>query len=552
MRQVLIVDDDTIVRITLRSLIDWERFGYQVAADAVHGKQALQYLDTCPVDLVITDMKMPVMDGLTLIDAIHKKGLYPQILVLSGYDEFKLVREAFCLGASDYLLKTDLEAQLLEKALERLEEERKRRQDKGPDRGQNGLDKGPDRGQDRGPGSAGQMDKDRTAPRRHGREGMQKADLLTDMAMGRRPLDLSMFNGAYVVVRFEIEDYSRHGARFSYDLEEGLIRPFLSLAYQIPRVAARCVLGCLSPSQYIMLYQVADSRVYQENVCSTCRQLCSVWNNYMNLPVAVGASSLEMDSEAFWERMEEAGRQLKLRYLKGRAKTCVPWDREQVDYDQVMAVGEQYERLLRGLMICDELAVEEEKSRLFTALYAMDLGQAKALCLCLLGSLAWKMEEDHDDIRSLFSEEIDLYKKLERFEEIRGLELWLGNYFRWFFDHQSHKQARSQEDLMIRAKRFILDNFANPELTLGSVAGYVGLNEKYFSTKFTKEEGMTFTNYLTEVRIRKARELMDKTSLKVYEISQSVGYNSVEHFTRVFKRICKVSPGSYRKSGEET
>ena len=57
MRQVLIVDDDTIVRITLRSLIDWERFGYQVAADAVHGKQALQYLDTCPVDLVITDMK---------------------------------------------------------------------------------------------------------------------------------------------------------------------------------------------------------------------------------------------------------------------------------------------------------------------------------------------------------------------------------------------------------------------------------------------------------------------------------------------------------------
>ncbi len=75
----------------------------------------------------------------------------------------------------------------------------------------------------------------------------------------------------------------------------------------------------------------------------------------------------------------------------------------------------------------------------------------------------------------------------------------------------------------------------------------MGLNEKYFSTKFTKEEGMTFTNYLTEVRIRKARELMDKTSLKVYEISQSVGYNSVEHFTRVFKRICKVSPGSYRK-----
>ena len=58
---------------------------------------------------------------------------------------------------------------------------------------------------------------------------------------------------------------------------------------------------------------------------------------------------------------------------------------------------------------------------------------------------------------------------------------------------------------------------------------------------------MTFSNYLTEVRIRKAGELMETTDLKIYEISQSVGYNSVEHFTRVFKKLCGVSPGGYRK-----
>lgn len=515
MRQVLIVDDDTIVRITLRSLIDWESFGYQVKADAVNGKQALQYLDDGPVDLVITDMKMPVMDGLTLIDTIHKKGLFPKILVLSGYDDFKLVREAFCMGASDYLLKADLEPQLLENALERLAKD-------------------------------GEKERTKDEP-----EAARGADILTDMAMGRRPLDESLFGGDYVVARFEIEDYIRHGARFSGDLEEELIRPFLDLARQIPRVAARCLLGSLSPSQYIMLYQVADRRIYQENVLSTCRQLCSVWKNYMNLPVSAGTSQIETDPSAFWDRMEEAGQQLKLRYLKGKGKICVPWEKNAVRYAQVAAVGEEYRRLIHGLCVCDELAVEEEKSRLFAALYQMELKPAEDLCLCLICSLAWELEENNDDIRSFFAEEIDHYAKLERFEEIRTLELWLGNYLRWFFDHQSHKQDRSQEDLMIRAKRFILDNYPNPELTLGSVAGYVGLNEKYFSSKFTKEEGMTFTNYLTEVRIRKARELMDQTSLKIYEISQSVGYNSVEHFTRVFKKLCKVSPGNYRKSGED-
>ena len=114
-------------------------------------------------------------------------------------------------------------------------------------------------------------------------------------------------------------------------------------------------------------------------------------------------------------------------------------------------------------------------------------------------------------------------------------------------DYAQNHQDRRQTDLMIRAKRFIMDNYANPELSLGSVAGYIGLNEKYFSSRFTKEEGTTFSNYLTEVRIRKARELMDKTDLKMYEISQQVGYNNVEHFTRVFKKVCRVSPGSYRK-----
>lgn len=247
------------------------------------------------------------------------------------------------------------------------------------------------------------------------------------------------------------------------------------------------------------------------------------------------------------ERLEEAGSQLRLRYLKGKGCICASWEKDQISFEQVKRTQEKYGKLIQALFVSDELEAEAGKGRLLAALYDMDFKKALKETLCVVCCLAWKMEENHDDIRTMFSDEIDYYKKLERFSEIRELELWLNNYFRWFLDYQKHKQDRSQEDMMVRAKRFILDNYSNPELTLGSVAGYVGLNEKYFSSRFTKEEGMTFTNYLTEVRIRKARELMDQTNLKIYEISQSVGYNSVEHFTRVFKKICKVSPGSYRK-----
>lgn len=181
MKQVLIVDDETIVRITLRTLIDWESFGYQVAADAVHGRQALQYLDSCPVDLVITDMKMPVMDGLSLIDQIHKRGLSPQILVLSGYDDFKLVREAFRMGAQDYLLKADLDAQVLEAALTGLKEKESRKDE-------------PEKLPVNTPESAVKA-KELAKP---ARPDGARPRRLADMAVGKIPLDAELFPRDYV------------------------------------------------------------------------------------------------------------------------------------------------------------------------------------------------------------------------------------------------------------------------------------------------------------------------------------------------------------------
>ncbi len=530
MRRVLIVDDDTIVRITLHSLVDWEGLGYRIVADAIHGEQAVARMKEQPVDLVITDMKMPVMDGIGLLERINRMAesrelpLMPKILVLSGYDDFQLVRESFRLGAEDYLLKADLSGETLSSMLERLTGEWSREESKAVEQ-------------------TGASIREITAPMAE----IPKDQLLVDMAMGKREIRPEFFPGDYVVIQFEIEDFHRHSGRFGGDVEENLVKPMLEFAGQIPRVVSKCVLGSISPSRYVMLYQVGDMRTYQDTVLSTCRQLRSVWSNYMNLPVSCGISSAGHSPEEFGERFEEAGHQLALRCLKGKAQICFPWEPGTVRYEDVEKTGAEYEKLLKGLLVGDELAVEEEKKRLFASCYTAGVETARTWCLHLICHLAWQLQDNHDDISALFADEVDYYTKLGRLDEVRSLELWMNNYFRWVTDYMQNHNDRRQADLVIRAKRFIMDNYANPELTLGSVAGYIGLNEKYFSSRFTKEEGMTFSNYLTEVRIRKAKELMEQTDLKIYEISQSVGYNSVEHFTRVFKKLCHVSPGGYRK-----
>lgn len=511
MKKVLLVDDDTIVRITLRSLIDWGRYGYEIAADASNGEQALRYLTEHPVDLLITDMKMPIMDGLQLLKELNGRNRIPCTVVLSSYDDFKMVREAFRMGACDYLLKSDINEEVLAGLLAKLNRE-----------------------------YLVEETEEKQLPERE--------KVLVDMATGRAALDESFFEGDYYLIQFEIDEFNQHMTRFGSDLAGELSEPFLAFARQIPRVAARCILGSVSPSRYLMLYQVADEAQSRNNVVSTCKQLKNVWNNYMNLPVSAGISNLGHGASGFIDCFEEAGRELELHYLKGQGTVCFPWETGQLSWERVARAKADYEKLMHGLQTTDELAVEEEKQILFERIQTMTLEEGRKECLAVIFLIARALRNIQQNIWMVIQEDVDYYQKLDRLLDTRSLEIWMNNYLRWILDYQSHAFDSRQADMMIRAKRFIMDNYSNPELTLGSVAGYVGLNEKYFSSRFTKETGSTFSNFLTEIRIRKAKELMDKTDLKIYEISQQVGYNNVEHFTRVFKKVCQISPGAYKRS----
>ncbi|MBE5990800.1 MAG: response regulator [Paenibacillaceae bacterium] len=511
MKKVLLVDDDTIVRITLRSLVDWGKYGYEIVADASNGDLALRYLREQYIDLLITDMKMPIMDGLQLLRELKRLDRMPCTVVLSSYDDFKMVRESFCLGACDYLLKSDINEEMLSELLAKLSH--------------NYLAEEPE-------------------------ESLlqEQKTVLTDMAAGRTALKDSFFDMKYYVVHFEIDDFKQHVTRFRSNLTGELIEPFLEFARQIPRVAARCILEGITPSHYLMLYRVSDEQLSQDNAVSTCKQLINIWNNYMNLPVSAGISRLGQTADEFMDRFEEAGQQLELHYLKGRRTICFPWEKGQLTQDWIDSAAMHYEKLMHGIQTNDEIAVEEEKHKLLYRIQTMTLGDGQKECLTVIFLIARALRDVQQNAWDVIQEDVNYYEKLNRLLDSRSLKIWINNYIRWIMDYQSYTFDNSQMSMMIRAKRFIMDNYNNPELTLKSVAGYVDLNEKYFSTRFTKEVGSTFSNYLTEIRICKAKELMDKSDLKMYEISQQVGYNNVEHFTRVFKKVCKISPRSYKKS----
>lgn len=111
--RILLVDDEMIVREGLKSCIDWEGNGFEIIGEAEHGEKALEYLRDCPAEIVVTDIKMPVMNGLELIRRSREENISTRFLILSGYDDFQYAQQAIRYGADDYILKPIKEEELL-------------------------------------------------------------------------------------------------------------------------------------------------------------------------------------------------------------------------------------------------------------------------------------------------------------------------------------------------------------------------------------------------------------------------------------------------------
>lgn len=504
MKTVLIVDDESIVRVTLRSIVDWNAYGYDLVKDCMDGLQALEYTKKHPVDLLITDMKMPGLDGLGLIRRLKAEGCLPAVIALSGYNEFELVREAFRLGVYDYLLKSDLNEQVLGSILDK-------------------VDRQFFRGRTVEPGTAA-----------------------GNMAPGRIHIPK---DGRYGIVLFEVVDFKRQSVRFADNLEEGMAKPMLELARQIPRMASRAGLIKVYSSQFLLHYGVTDPVQYPSSICSLVRQIQKVWKDYMNLETMAAVSGI-VDYENISAALDQDIRLLKWSALAGEYGMCAAWDFKD-RLDTMEERQQRYKPFMAALFSGDKVAASQEKEEALSYLSAMDMKEAAEECLHILCLLADQFHVYENEFTTLLPERVNYFEKLGRLTQIRELELWMNNYFRWVSDYLENCRHHRQEDVILRARRFIADNYASPEMTLGSAADYVGLNEKYFSSKFTKDTGMTFSAYLTSVRLEKAKRLMESTDLKMYEISDRVGYHNVEHFNRMFKKAYGISPGDYKRGEKD-
>lgn len=347
------------------------------------------------------------------------------------------------------------------------------------------------------------------------------------------------FMERYAILGFYIENYyiKENDHDYIIKLTNGFERN--------SRFASRCILYIESMSFFLVMYRITEVD-YISKVTKMAEELQRESQKEFGIEMHIVIGSETFGYADFTTQIMNVRNKMCLRHLVGN-HAVIDLNNNVENQNKILVLAKDYDRLAVALSIADEKNMIQEKELLFELLNNKEKTEIRLHVFAAILAIANRFSMDNTSFSEVFGQKYNYIDKINRIEDLRNLKLWLTNYFAWIMDYSATKLNVTETDVTIKAKRYIADNYEDANLSLIQVAEYVGLNEKYFTSRFTKETGETFTTYLTEIRIQKAKELLKNTNFKVYEISEMVGYHNVEHFNRVFKKLTKISPAQYRK-----
>lgn len=540
MVKVFLVEDEVIMRNGIRDNIDWKKEGMEFVGEAGDGELAYPLIKKTKPDILITDIQMPFMDGLELSRIVKKELPGIKIMILSGYGEFDYAKQAISIGVTDYLLKPISSAKLLEaihKVAAVIEEERKRDEL---------LEK---------------YQKDMEESRRMDRQklfyhlisgGLSSTEILERA----NRLGIEFSSAAYSVMRFQILPEST-GGRWSEDVErirekicglaeqEDVIR-WVGLGIEgfafILGAEDEAALEQLTARWSSSLRKLTGSCSglhYFGGIGKAVRRLGDIPRSYQDANKTF-ASRFFLDPDQIVDHTQV----LQIRNASGTLIDLEEFRSSRIGRNRVESF------LKNGTIDEAEEFVDEYfenvgeknyKSLMFRQYIVMDMYLGTADFLDEIGVKLEELSPASRDINEIASNAGALSSVRQYLVKLFGEALTLR-------DRMSRKRYGQ---LLEEAKAYIKENYQNHELSLNAVAGYVNISPSYFSTIFSQEVGSTFVEYVTALRIGKARELLMCTNMRTSEVGFQAGYKDSHYFSYIFKKMTGCSPKEYRMRGKE-
>lgn len=538
MLKVLIVDDNAYSRTDLKTMIDWESHGFHVSGEASNGLIAIQTLDKDMPDIVITDMNMPVMNGVDLIDYLEKHCPQVRIIALSAYDDFDYVRQSMKKGAIDYVLKHRLDEsvllEILKTAASSIFEYRNERERQNEITAELSLSKAALRREFIRKLLAGSL---------ADREEIEKQFVALD-------IDIDMDN--LMITIAEIDDFRFIEEKFAPREVDIIIKTFLDISAEILHDWEKSVIVHMSQGKFAMIFSVGqiNSKMYIYNrQYAILNRIRSEIKKYLNVTASFGVSQTYRDVMELHAAYREAESILGDKFFKGKNGIFIENAGSKPE-EAFFSLDIQAEKeLYTALRNLDEERVKQRIDEVFEKIKASRLGSKSTQLICAeLINIVGKVSKDTGiEISRLYTSEDIPYNMIQKYETLMDMKDWvLGLYHKLIAMLKLMKIDGALSKVTQKAIEFIHRNYQR-NISLTDVADVVGVSGSYFSRLFKEECGIGFAEYMNHIRVEYAKLLIESGELKLKEIVSRVGFNNYNYFFRVFKEIAGMTPLEYEQ-----
>ncbi|EOR27668.1 response regulator receiver protein [Clostridium sartagoforme AAU1] len=532
--KLMIVDDEEEIRLGVIKKINWAEQGFEVVGDAENGQEALEMAEKLHPDVIMTDIKMPFMDGLELGKRITDIMPSTKIIIFSGSDDLEYAHKAIKINVVEYVLKPINSIELIE-VLKRLKEK---------------LDK--------------EYDAKRNVEilKNHYLESIPviREQFLVGALEGRitkeqwvedeKKLGLDFINKYLSVSLIGIDgaiSYDSEGESLQNDV--GLIS--ISIKNIVDEIMANyCEFISFPYSDKVVVLATFDEKDKIMRFIKGLNEVIKVFECTFGSTISAGIGRVYDDISKIRFSYSTAQSALSYRPILGNGKTIYIEDVEPDNSIQLQFDEQEEIKFLNAIKLSTKEEIKEVVENIFRKLEEsfVPLVKYRIYIMEVLTSLLKLTQTYNIEIKEVFGENFNCYVYLNELDSIEEIRLWFIDKSIKLNELIKKERINSSKLLVEKAKDYIKNNYNDYEMSVEKLCSKLHVSPTYFSTIFKKETDMSFVNYLTSVRLEEAVKLLNTTDDKTYIIATKVGYQEANYFSYVFKKQFGISPSRYRKN----
>ncbi|WP_141680321.1 response regulator [Bacillus sp. FJAT-26390] len=514
--KVMIVDDEALAVEDLESLIEWQDYNFHIIGTARNGRRAMELFRVHKPDLVITDVRMPIVNGLELAELIRSENELCRIIMITSYQDFEYAKQAIRYGVSSYLLKHEIDAQtLLDTILsvrlqwERLissvsmvQEEYLRKLFIG---------------------------KHTEAPHHLGTDWLKQLDSPLALFYLKQDTPYPLF--PELISEFGIP----LSQIFKYD------------QFDIEMSMKHLISVPLNDREIVLIYSITNThqlwKVQQEQI-NLAKHLQKIMRQSSNETISIAGSVAASGKRELNTIFHRSHALFLKRWFNGREAYYTLEDNPDIELSPNTFFPEQLQEIQEER---DLLVLQEKIPGYFDHIQKLN----DPLSLQLLTSELLKKLDFHRNKYGMLPTKIaneDMVHQVLQIFHVDDIKQWFISQMN-LLSQQIEKDGFSNLSRKTReAIQFIHKNY-NADLSVESVSTSVSISVPYLHQLFKKELQQTFLEYVTSYRVNIAKKLLQENNLKIYEIAEKIGYRNSAYFSQVFYKVTGFTPQEYRKGG---